>query len=81
MKADLKLVDMPNLKYQIPNGYAAVSVPEGCVPKEWTHNGDIIPSYLQRDLYHKIDAAIKDLNLDKRGIDAKHYENTPIQIY
>lgn len=68
MKADVKLVDTPNSKKQIPNGYASASVPNGKVPSKLTKNGDIIPRYVQKDLHEKMEKAIKDLKLDRKGV-------------
>ena len=68
MRADCKLRDIPNSKKQIPNGYATASVPDGKIPSNLTHNGDIIPRHLQKDLHTKIETAIKDLKLDGKGI-------------
>ena len=68
MKADVKLVDTPNSKKQVPNGYASASVPTGKVPNKLTHNGDIIPRHVQKDLHEKMERAMKDLKLDRNGM-------------
>lgn len=62
MNIPLEMKDLPNGK-PIPMGYAAVGVKEGSVPSKLTHNGEIIPRELLRDLHGKMDKAIKDLGL------------------
>ena len=68
MKGNCKLVDLPKSKEVIPNGYASASAKPGSVPNKLTHNGDLIPHYIQKDLHQKMNNAIKDLGLDKKGI-------------
>ena len=65
-------MDIPNSKTQIPNGYASASAPNDKVPSKWTHNGDIIPRNVQKDLHQKLETAIKELGLDSKGISIRN---------
>lgn len=77
LKANCKLVDVQRPKDAIPKGYASVSAPEGHVPSSWTHHGDIIPQLVQKDLHQKMEYAIKDLGLDKKGVNLSREAHGP----
>ena len=52
----------------IPHGYASVKVKPGSVPDNCLYKGDFIPHKLLKDLYDKINNAIKDPRLQLQGI-------------
>ena len=47
----------------IPHGYASVKVDPSSVPGGCVYKGDFIPHMLLKDLYDKINAAVKELKL------------------
>lgn len=65
MNVPMNLKDEPDGKV-IPIGFAAVGVTGNSVPKNLTHNGDLIPREMKRDLHGKIKTAIKDLGLKSK---------------
>lgn len=61
MNVARKLVDTTTR--HIPHGYASVKVDPSSVPSSCVYKGDFIPHMLLKDLYDKINAAVKELKL------------------
>ena len=68
MNEEMHVMEDRQSKTTIPKGYAAVTVRSGStVPSQLLHNGSIIPRYVKKDLYDKIQTALSETGLDRKG--------------
>ena len=68
MNEEMHIIEDGQSKTTIPKGYAAVTVRSGStVPRQLLHNGSIIPHYVKKDLYDKIQTALSETGLDRKG--------------
>ena len=68
MNEEMHVIEDRQSKTTIPKGYAAVTVRSGStVPSQFLHNGSILPCYVKKDLYDKIQTALSETGLDMKG--------------